>query len=205
MARSRAAGPIAPPPVREERREVVVPVSTEAVAREDRAPEPPARTEAQAPPSQSVPQEAVDRPRPEPATVRPVAVEVVAKAEPPAEPDRPVSPRPASHPPPEAREAPSVPQTHEAPRQADAPRPAALEVTRDPPPAPPVLQPRPVERPWIATPRAAAPSSEPPVEIRIGRIEVRAPRAPDPAPAPPPERGFADLALARRGLERRWY
>jgi hypothetical protein len=43
--------------------------------------------------------------------------------------------------------------------------------------------------------------------VRIGRLEVRAPRPPDPPPPASrrPERGFDDLALARRGLDRRWY
>jgi hypothetical protein len=53
------------------------------------------------------------------------------------------------------------------------------------------------------------PDPEPTVEVRIGRIEVRPPRPPEPPPvpaeAPRPPRGFDDLALARLGLDRRWY
>jgi hypothetical protein len=46
----------------------------------------------------------------------------------------------------------------------------------------------------------------PRIEVRIGRIELRA--APPPAPQPPPapaRRGFDDYALARRYLRQRWY
>ena len=197
------AAPAAPAVVREDRLEVVVSVPAEAVARADRVPEPPARAKARAP--QIVSPEVDEGPRPEPVTARPVAVEVPVRAAPPAEPDPAVSTPPAVPRLADAREVSPVPQAQELPRRADPPRPATLEAPRDPPAARPALQPRPAERPWIATP-PAAPASEPPVEIRIGRVEVRAPRAPDPAPVrAPTEPGFPDLVLARRGLERRWY
>jgi len=51
------------------------------------------------------------------------------------------------------------------------------------------------------------------VEVRIGRIEVRAPApptsppvaAPAPAARPSPTRGLGDLTLARRHLDRSFY
>jgi hypothetical protein len=69
-------------------------------------------------------------------------------------------------------------------------------------------QPPPRREP-VPPPEFRARESEPAIEVRIGRIEVRAPRPPEqpppPAPAAAPERGFADFALSRRGLDRSWY
>jgi hypothetical protein len=49
--------------------------------------------------------------------------------------------------------------------------------------------------------------AEPRIEVRIGRVELRAapPATPPPSPAREERRGFEDYALARRYLRRRWY
>ena len=77
-------------------------------------------------------------------------------------------------------------------------------------PAHPIVAPQPPpRREPVPPPEFRARESEPAIEVRIGRIEVRAPRPPEqpppPAPAVAPERGFADFALSRRGLDRSWY
>ncbi len=198
---ARTEAPARVEPAREDQPADAPPVRAEPAARVDRAPEPPARVEV--PASPIVPPKVEDELRPVPETPRPAAVEGAARVAP-AEADRPAPPPPPR--PSERRQEPPVPRAPEAVRPTDVPRAATPGVPRERPAARPAPQPRPVERPRLEAPRAA-PASEPPVEIRIGRVEVRAPRVPEPAPAPPPpaERGFGDLALARRGLERRWY
>jgi hypothetical protein len=105
-------------------------------------------------------------------------------------------------------------------------RQPALAVTITPPPRPQpepamrrgeveppaVDRPVPVLRPPLReTPPSvfSEPESEPPIEVHIGRVEVRPPRPPEPPPQQAvtarPERGFEDFELARRGLDRRWY
>jgi hypothetical protein len=52
---------------------------------------------------------------------------------------------------------------------------------------------------------AEAPAEAPTIEVRIGSIEILPPPSP-PAPRPRREpRGFGDVALTRRHLDRRWY
>jgi hypothetical protein len=54
--------------------------------------------------------------------------------------------------------------------------------------------------------RPAVPSKPPPIEVRIGRVELRAPEpAAPPAPPAEPRRGFDDQRLARSYLDRTWY
>jgi hypothetical protein len=88
---------------------------------------------------------------------------------------------------------PPAPSRPARPRNAERTTLVPQPPRRDPPP-----------------PAFREPDPEPAIEVRIGRIEVRPPRAPEPPPpqqrpAPRPERGFDDFALARRGLDRRWY
>lgn len=191
-----------PVPARKESRGTVEPMRAEAPPREDRAPEPRARVEVRSP--LTVPASVEEDDRPEPEISRPAVLEAPEQASE-AVVDQPV--RPASPRAPEAGAEPPGPRAPEATPPADALRATTLAVPRERPTPRTAPQPRPAERPRITGP-PATPPAEPPVEIRIGRIEVRAPGAPEPPPAPPPrpvERGFGDLALARRGLERRWY
>jgi hypothetical protein len=53
----------------------------------------------------------------------------------------------------------------------------------------------------------AAPADVPAIEVHIGRIDIVPPPPPPPAGRPRrrERRGFGDLALARRHLDRRWY
>jgi hypothetical protein len=60
---------------------------------------------------------------------------------------------------------------------------------------------RPPSGPRVSDP--AGGEEEPRIEVRIGRIEIRTPLASAPAPRRAP-RGFAEHALARRYLDRRW-
>ena len=198
--------PPKPVPVRarEESRGTVEPMRAEAPPREDRGPEPRARVEVRLP--LTVPTSVEEDHRPEPEFSRPAVVEAPERASV-AVVDQPV--RMASPRAPEAGAEPPVPGAPEATAPADALRATTLAVPRERPTPRTARQPRPPERRRITGP-PATPPAEPPVEIRIGRIEVRAPGAPEPPrpPTPPPrpvERGFGDLALARRGLERRWY
>jgi hypothetical protein len=104
-----------------------------------------------------------------------------------------------------ARRAPDVPLPHE-PRGAAQAEPLAatpVELRLRPPAAPPV--------PASPAARAAAQSQAPTIEVRIGRVEVRAPHPPElpgwSVAAPPPtpaEPAFARMAAARRYLDRGW-
>jgi hypothetical protein len=94
---------------------------------------------------------------------------------------------------------------------APGPDPAKREPPEPPVPAAVSVEPR---SPAVAPPPPTPPprlEREPTIEVRIGRVEVRAPAPPAPppvaAPAGPPvaTRGLADLALARRHLDRTWY
>jgi hypothetical protein len=76
----------------------------------------------------------------------------------------------------------------------------ALPSPRNPEPA---LPPRPRAEPVATEPPEPA---EPRIEVRIGRVELRAAPPPAQPPAPSRERrGFEDHALARRYLRRKWY
>jgi hypothetical protein len=109
--------------------------------------------------------------------------------------------------PPEApRAAAAVPTSH---AKVSAPRRAPVVHATGESLAAPVRSPSPARATTgtTASSTRAAPAREPSIEVRIGRLEVRAPHPPETPPSalPVPERGFDDLALARRGLERRWY
>lgn len=145
-----------------------------------------------------------------------------------AEPSQPRTASPST-PPPAVPDVPTpdVPTPHLHPTVA-----AQLQPLRELPPVvavtpPPRPEPeaRPVETPSLAAaldrplpvprpsfrepPLLREPVAEQAIEVHIGRVEVRPPRppAPDPQdlPAPRPESGFDEFALARRGLDRRWY
>jgi hypothetical protein len=163
-----------------------------------------------------------------------------AAAPPPGRPSPPAAPPGAeTMPVPAGRALLGAPVPPEPPRRPalDVP-PADMPAGRDPAPAaPPATAPAPAARaaraslnpvperrvPALVGPRpdppapagdgAAAPALErsPRIEVRIGRVEVRAPHPPEAAPervavagAQPPAAPFADLAAARRYVDRRW-
>jgi len=93
-------------------------------------------------------------------------------------------------------------------RAAPASRPPTAEDGHVARPLVELLPRAPAERPAIP---AKAASAQPHVEVRIGRVEVRAPRAPEPwrpvEPAPlreTPADPFVGLAAARRYIDRAW-
>lgn len=111
-------------------------------------------------------------------------------------------------------------ESRKRPQQPQPPAPVATNEAPAMPEAPP-LSPTPQLLPRRVPPAplsTAAPTANgrapttPQVEVRIGRVEVRAPRAPEsarwdaPAPALPSssERPFASLAAARRYIDRSW-
>jgi hypothetical protein len=155
-----------------------------------------------APPVPDVPRQ-TELPAPPPAP----APEATQPSAPP--PSATVSPSPAARaeqeaPPEESRTTKRVERTvasEPAPRPIPADQPPAAER----PPAPQLLPA--YHEPPPQVPREE--HAEPPVEVHIGRVEVR-PHRPEPPPrqrplAPRAARNFDDLALARRGLDRRWY
>jgi hypothetical protein len=93
--------------------------------------------------------------------------------------------------------------------------PAAPELHEEEPapirPVPVVVPAEPAARPESRAAELEAPvpaaAQEPPVEVRIGRVEVRLPSPPaEPRRRPRPRpRGFSGDSLARRYLDRRWY
>jgi hypothetical protein len=88
-------------------------------------------------------------------------------------------------------------ESHTGEMRASQPTPI-LPAPRAPEPALPAR---------LVAPALAPESAEPRIEVRIGRVELRAapPPAPPPAPAREERRGFEDHALARRYLRRKWY
>ena len=56
----------------------------------------------------------------------------------------------------------------------------------------------------VVVPPEPQPSDEARIEVRIGRIELRAAPPPAPAPAPAAQRGFEEFAAKRNYQDRKW-
>jgi hypothetical protein len=221
----------AKPPTPDVHREEPAPSPEPVVVRPPAPAHPPTQsaTVPEPPPSAAPPEAATPRP-PAPAAAAQPPLETsraaMLKAEIPApEPSRPRTASPST-PPPAVPDVPTPPHLHHptvaARLQPLLELPPVVAVTPPPRPEP---EARPVETPSPAAmldrplpvprpsfrqpPLLREPAAEPAIEVHIGRVEVRParPPAPDPQdrPAPRLESGFDEFALARRGLDRRWY
>ena len=149
-----------------------------------------------------------------PAPLPPASQEKKSPPELPAAPQLSQRITPEERPLPSAAPVPVAPAPGPEPPRVTVPVPESARPAEPSLPAPPAPQAVPLPSPRTPEPALpprlrAEPSvpepTEPRIEVRIGRVELRA--APPPIPPPPSRegRGFEDYALARSYMRRKWY